>query len=244
MAGYRRTALALTAALTLGLSACSGGGGAPPGGPGEPPGDQQPAETTEPPPPPLTENSMPDSDTMDPGGATFDALPDTTDPAQMEKHPCQGGEWADTGIPTTDESSIRQRTYESYAQPDSGAQVVVLQYDDIAAAEAGYQTVAEWMENCPTDTYEQFEDTTPIEVGPEVQAQLSVWSSESDSQFPGKMNRTDLAVFQNKHRVVWVATDLDSVTDTNFESTTLNPTDESPHWYFDLVPYLAEVTSG
>ena len=94
-----------------------------------------------------------------------------------------GGEWEGTGIPTTDETSIRQRTCESSAQPHRGAQVIVLQSDDSAAAEAGYQTVA-------------------------------------------------------------VTTDLDSVTDTNFESTTLDPTDEDPHWYVDLVPHLAEVTSG
>jgi len=43
---------------------------------------------------------------------------------------------------------------------------------------------------------------------------------------------------------VTVTTDLDRVTDTNLESTTLNPTDENPHWYFDLAPYVAEVTSG
>ena len=43
---------------------------------------------------------------------------------------------------------------------------------------------------------------------------------------------------------VTVTTDLDRVTDTNLESTTLDPTDEDPHWYVDLVPHLAEVTSG
>ena len=238
MTGHLVPSIAVAAALVVGLSACSAD--SPPE-----PADSAPttaAESSAPPAPPLTKQSMPSSDEMRSGLGRFEDPTDITDPAEMVKHECQQGEWADTGTPTADETSIRQRTWKQSLMAE--AQVVLVQYATPTEAQKAYQTIAGWAADCKAEGFERQGEATPVSIGPKGEAQVSVYTSPPKTKVrPDNVQLSHLGVLQDGQRVVWVVVRQKTAVRNQADDLSLDATDENKHPYFAFLPKLSPVAT-
>lgn len=230
----RVPAAAAAAILVFGLSACSGDNNPP-----ENAAPEAPATSSAPPPPALTKQSMPSSDDISTSLLRFQQPTDITDASEMVRHDCQQGEWADTGTPTADETSIRQRAWEAPSRGE--AQTVVLQYADPAAAEQAYQTIAGWAAACG-DGFKPEGETNPVSIGREGQAQFNVWFQPKQSVRPNSGDLHHIGVIQRGHRVVWAVVTQDNAREGSLYHS-LDPTDENPHPFYSAIPDLSSATN-
>ncbi|MFW6599176.1 hypothetical protein ACQBAU_01720 [Propionibacteriaceae bacterium Y2011] len=185
---------------------------------------------------------MPSSDEISTSLARFEDPTDITEPAEMVKHECQQGEWAATGTPTADETSIRQRTWEQARAIE--AQVVLVQYATPTDAQNAYQTIAGWAADCEAEGFERHGEATPVSIGPKGEAQVSVYTSPPRTTLPPNAAQlSHIGVVQDGQRVVWVVIRQKATLRSAADDFSLDPTDENKHPFFSLLPELSPVAT-